>query len=177
VIRAVSRRDGGDRLGRGQSLVEFALVIPVFLLVMLGLIDVGRLVFLNSTLSQASREAARLGAVEASWLGSSTVGCNTTGGPACPADVATLRDHVQSAANRMMAPFGPVAAVYLRCDPKPPDPPPPPAAVPPSATCASNDPNGVISVRTTAVFTPITPIVGPLIGSRTLESSSTFVIN
>ncbi len=46
----------------GQTLVEFALVLPVFLVVLFGLLDVGRYVYMNSVLSQAAREGARLGA-------------------------------------------------------------------------------------------------------------------
>lgn len=54
------RRDGE----RGQSLVEFALIIPIFLLVMMGLFDLGRAVFYQSTLANATREAARLAIVD-----------------------------------------------------------------------------------------------------------------
>jgi hypothetical protein len=49
---------------RGQTLVEFALIIPIFLLVFLGLFDLGRAVFYHSTISNASREAVRLGIVD-----------------------------------------------------------------------------------------------------------------
>ena len=49
---------------RGQALVEFALVVPVFLLVVLGLFDLGRAVFYYSTISNASREAVRLAIVD-----------------------------------------------------------------------------------------------------------------
>lgn len=52
------------RHGEGQALVEFALVIPIFLLVVLGLFDLGRAVFFSSTLSNAAREAVRLGIVD-----------------------------------------------------------------------------------------------------------------
>ena len=44
---------------RGQAMVEFALVIPVFLLLMVGLFDFGRVIWVNDTLSTAAREAAR----------------------------------------------------------------------------------------------------------------------
>lgn len=54
-----SRRDSP-----GQALVEFALVVPIFLLVVLGLFDMGRAVFYYSTISNASREAVRLGIVD-----------------------------------------------------------------------------------------------------------------
>ena len=45
--------------GQARRLVEFALVLPVFLLMLFGLIDVGRYVYMNSVLSQAAREGAR----------------------------------------------------------------------------------------------------------------------
>jgi len=51
---------------RGQTLVEFALVIPVFLAILFGLVDLGRFVVTDNILSQAAREGARLASVEAS---------------------------------------------------------------------------------------------------------------
>jgi hypothetical protein len=48
---------------RGQALVEFALVLPIFLLLLFGLIDVGRYVYVTNSFNQAAREAARVGAV------------------------------------------------------------------------------------------------------------------
>ena len=59
----MKRRFVRDR-GRGQALVEFALIIPIFLLVVLGLFDLGRAVLYHSTLSNASREAVRLAIVD-----------------------------------------------------------------------------------------------------------------
>jgi Flp pilus assembly protein TadG len=56
-------RRHGDRR-RGQALVEFALILPVFLLVLMGIFDLGRAVFYSSTLSNAAREAAREGIVD-----------------------------------------------------------------------------------------------------------------
>ena len=40
-------------------MVEFALALPIFLLAMYGLLEVGRLVFMYATVATASREAAR----------------------------------------------------------------------------------------------------------------------
>ena len=51
------------RRDRGQALVEFALVIPVFLLVMVALFDLGRAVFAYNTLTNAAREGARMAIV------------------------------------------------------------------------------------------------------------------
>lgn len=53
-----------DRDLRGQSLVEFALIVPIFILVLAGLFDVGRAVFAFNTINQAAREAARLAIVD-----------------------------------------------------------------------------------------------------------------
>lgn len=48
---------------RGQALVEFALIIPLFLLIMVALFDLGRAVFAYNTLTNAAREGARLAIV------------------------------------------------------------------------------------------------------------------
>jgi Flp pilus assembly protein TadG len=49
---------------RGQSLVEFAVVLPIFILVLVGIIDGGRVIFAGNSLSQAAREGARWGSVQ-----------------------------------------------------------------------------------------------------------------
>jgi len=50
---------------RSQALIEFALVSPVLLLLMFGVIDLGRAVFYYDTINHAAREGARV-AVRAS---------------------------------------------------------------------------------------------------------------
>jgi Flp pilus assembly protein TadG len=52
------------RKSRGQSLVEFAMILPVITLVVLGLLDLGRAVFTYNTLSQAARQANRTAIVD-----------------------------------------------------------------------------------------------------------------
>lgn len=47
----------------GQGLTEFALVLPILLLLMIALFDVGRVVILYSALTNAAREGARLAIV------------------------------------------------------------------------------------------------------------------
>jgi Flp pilus assembly protein TadG len=44
---------------KGAAAVEFAIVVPLLLLVLLGLIDLGRLLFVQVSLNAASREGAR----------------------------------------------------------------------------------------------------------------------
>lgn len=57
------RRDAGEQ---GQALVEFALVLPVLLLVIFGLIDLSRAVFQENTLAYAAREGTRYAIVHGS---------------------------------------------------------------------------------------------------------------
>ena len=49
---------------RGQSMVEFALILPIFVLVLVGIFDLGRGVYAFNTISQAAREGARLAIVD-----------------------------------------------------------------------------------------------------------------
>ena len=44
---------------RAQALVEFALAIPIFLMVLYGLIEASRLIFIATTVSSAAREGVR----------------------------------------------------------------------------------------------------------------------
>jgi Flp pilus assembly protein TadG len=49
---------------QGQALVEFAIVSVILLLLSIGIVDFGRLVYQRSALTNAAREAARVGAIE-----------------------------------------------------------------------------------------------------------------
>lgn len=49
---------------KGQSLVEFALLLPLFLLLVLGLFEVGRAVFYYAVLNNAVREGTRVAIVQ-----------------------------------------------------------------------------------------------------------------
>lgn len=160
---------------RGQGLVEFALVIPIFLVMLFGIIDVGRYVYMSSTLSQAAREGARLAATEAAWIGKTTANdpaCNAAHGPVCPPNVAALETDVTAAANRMMAPFGSVDHVYISCNV--------PGSAPTtknwsgvSCPTTSRKAGNIVSVRVDLTFRPITPVVGPI----TTSGSASMVIN
>jgi len=55
----------GKRGQSSQALIEFALISPVLLLLLFGIIDIGRAVFYYDTLGHAAREGART-AVQAS---------------------------------------------------------------------------------------------------------------
>ena len=53
-----------DERSRGQALVEFAIVLPVFFLVVAGMFDFGLGIYSDLTLVNAAREGARLGVID-----------------------------------------------------------------------------------------------------------------
>jgi len=87
VMRIKRRSDGG------AAAVEFALILPVVLLVIFGIIDFGRMLNAQITLTEAAREAARATALIDAAAGQerfdrvaeSTVGNLTPDITACPA--------------------------------------------------------------------------------------------
>ena len=48
---------------RGQAMAELALVLPIFVLILFGVIDLSRFVYSNNSLSEVARESARQGSV------------------------------------------------------------------------------------------------------------------
>lgn len=50
------------RVNSGQSLVEFSLVLPIILLIMVGVVDLGRAYFAYMTVVNVAQEGARYGA-------------------------------------------------------------------------------------------------------------------
>jgi Flp pilus assembly protein TadG len=174
----------GRSRGRGQAVVEFALVVPVFFLAVFGLFDVGRLVYTNSALSQAAREGARAAATEVAWVGSTAATCMAAA--ACPGDVAALQADVTSAVNRMTVGLGPVTAVHLSCN---------------AGTAGDLAPSGawtapggggngcrdgagqpvgaagqLVSVRVEYTYRPMTPVISSIVGTLSLSGSATMVV-
>jgi hypothetical protein len=47
----------------GQDMLEFALILPILALLVVGIFDLGRVVFFYSSMQNAAREGARLGVV------------------------------------------------------------------------------------------------------------------
>lgn len=52
------------KINSGQSLVEFALILPILFLVVMGLFDIGRAIFYFATLNTAVREGTRFAIVQ-----------------------------------------------------------------------------------------------------------------
>ena len=65
VTQSPSTNHEPARSQRSQALIEFALVSPVLLLLLFGIVDIGRAVFYFDTVNHAAREGARV-AVRAS---------------------------------------------------------------------------------------------------------------
>lgn len=182
----------------GQALVEFAFVLPVFLVIFFGTIDGGRLVYTLNQLSQAAREGARVAAVEASWVGVTNTmdpSCVTSeahitsgnpGAHVCPPNTAALKADVVSGVTRMSVGLNiTVADVFLACDSGTTGDPAPTGAWTeatvsfPSCGGASV-PNGAgdeVSVRVIYEFIPITPMAGSVIGRVPLSGSTTMAIS
>lgn len=64
LARPVRFRRSRERNERGASLVEFALVFPVFLLIIIGIIEFSFVLAQNNEVRHLAREGARIAAVE-----------------------------------------------------------------------------------------------------------------
>jgi hypothetical protein len=89
---------------RGQALVEFALIVPLFIMVLTGIIVLGLIVFFNQQLSNAAREAARFAVI-------------SSASAQCPV-VSTLRPPNVDPLTGFTGAWAPPPS-YLDCDPKP----------------------------------------------------------
>ena len=83
-------RDQNNEEQRGQSLVEFALLLPIMLLIITGLFDVARAVWQENTLAYAAREGTRFAIVH----GSAGQGPLPDGWSVGAADPTDVNDHV-----------------------------------------------------------------------------------
>lgn len=134
---------GDSDLGRGQALVEFALILPILVLLLVGLFDVGRAVFAYNTVANAAREAARLAVVDQTVL--------TISGLAAQRGVSLGLD-----------PSSDVAVDFLTS-----------ALADAAPCNGSPVPPGCIAeVTVSYAYTPATPIIGNFIGSLTLSSTA-----
>jgi TadE-like protein len=158
---------------RGQSLVEFAFILPIFLVVVLGLIDGARLVFAYNTVAQAARDAARTAAVEAPFIGTTGAACTA---PTCPADTTAYRSDVKNAADRASVIIGAIpndsAHLALGCS----------TVLTTNTTndCATSaytyaSGGSTVTVRITMPISPLTPFWGSFYPA-TLSASSTMVL-
>lgn len=132
---------------RGQSLVEFALVFPLVMILLLAVFDVGRAVFLYNGLTNAAREGARLAVVNQDKAlivqrvqGQTFAGTLSNAGD--PNDVVTFR--------RQLPNDDPMS----------------------NAQCAPMATGCIAVVVAQSDWTAITPIIGALIGPLSLTARS-----
>jgi Flp pilus assembly protein TadG len=83
------RAGGGrrQRRERGQALIEFALIVPIFLILILATVDFGWALRSWITVTNSAREAARLGAVGATCDDIKERAAGTSAGLLTTADV------------------------------------------------------------------------------------------
>lgn len=98
MMRGLSQIVAGARLlarcRRGAAAVESAMILPVLLLVLLGILEVGRVAWTQSTLTFAVQEAARCASVRPDLCGTSQLTASYAAGRAAarglPASTFTL---------------------------------------------------------------------------------------
>lgn len=103
---------------RGQSLVEFALVVPVLFFVLVGLVDFMRLIQTNSTVADAARQGARqaianANATDQPWAAADSNPCqgiNFTSGASGHGCLTDTR--IRETVNQVMQPFGGSVTLY-----------------------------------------------------------------
>jgi Flp pilus assembly protein TadG len=135
----------------GQALVEFALVIPVFLLILLAIFDLGRGVFAYTSITNAAREGARLAIVNQ--------------GPGLPEQRVRAQSSVAESND---ADGTKITVRYVRPD----------ANGNPTATvCPSPVPIGcLVNVTYATTFQLITPIVAQILFSNGVTLTATSVL-
>jgi PKD repeat protein len=127
---------------RGQSLVELALIAPVFLLLLLTAIDLGRLLYSQITITNAAKEAALVASQGGSFQANAA--CSDTNTVMCGAISEAQDGFVIVEQTRVtLSP-----AVCDKDAPYPPGGPP------------------TVSVEVSSPFRVVTPIIGSLVGSN-----------
>ena len=145
------RRPSRARSGRGQALVEFALVIPLLLLLVFGIVDAGRLIYAYNTVANSARNGARVAIVNQSTSGTAT--CDTTQATAWPTGCA-----LASGVTLGLKPTD-INVTYRDYSD--------------TTACASPYIIGCLAVvKVTGTFQPLTPVIGQLIGVVPLTSTT-----
>ena len=80
-MNGLRRAWGGPDHDRGQAMVEFAIVVPVFLLILVGILEFGFLMNHDLTIQYATREGARAGAALDSGNGTNSACVDASGNP------------------------------------------------------------------------------------------------
>jgi Flp pilus assembly protein TadG len=133
------RRSGS----RGQALVEFSLTVLIFLVLLMGIFDFGRAIYMYNGVAEAAREIARVTSVHP--------GATLGGSAETLAVIATQKGLIPNLGNPTFACKNiDNSAVGTKCLP----------------------PDHSVKVTISAVYTPVTPVLS-FLGDITVSSSST----
>jgi Flp pilus assembly protein TadG len=140
------------KVSRGQSLVEFALILLVLMVIFMGVFDLGFAAYAYNTVSLAAREGARRGAV-------------------CTNSVATIQAWAESMAVGLDS-----TALQVNVQPNQPNPDPKIHPTPCSGGISAH--SSLVIVTVTYTYTPFTVLIAQALGtnSLTLSSRSTMVV-
>jgi hypothetical protein len=161
------------RRGVGQALAEFALVIPIFLVLMVGVFEFGRAIYYIQVVNNAAREGARYAIVHGSRSDELKTTGPMLGGTSHDPTGRDVVDIVDSYATGI----DPTALDVMVCwNGQPP--------TPASAPCdnasgdygpGNNDPGSTFHIQVSYTFQPVLSVLLPL-PSFTLTGESTLVI-
>jgi NADH/NAD ratio-sensing transcriptional regulator Rex len=132
------------RASRGQALVEFSLTVMIFLVLLMGIFDFGRAIFMYNGVAQAAREIARVTSVH----------------PGSPLGASAETLAVVSTQKNLIPNLGNPTYKCLNIDN---------SAVGASKPCVPQE--HAVKVTISAVYTPVTPILS-FLGDIKLSSSS-----
>jgi len=149
------RHEPGRRRSRGQSLVEFSLVVIPFVFLIMGIFDLGRGIYMMNGTAQAAREIARVTSVHS--------GCPQDPPPSCDMGSSTETANVVATQAGLLPGMAIDTDTDIVC-------------VDINDNVISPDENCLwgtdyVRVRARANFTPITPLLS-MFGSHTFESYS-----
>lgn len=135
----------GAKFARGQSMVEFALIAPLLILLLLALFDFGRAAYAYNAISNAAREGARLAIVDQTVSGGIPV-------------AATEAANQATALGLDPSDTSEVQVLYRLPDL--------------SASCPDRGIGCVAEVRVQYQFRAVTPVIGAIIGPVTLSTTT-----
>ena len=135
-------------------MVEFALVAPLFFLLIFGIIEAGRFMFYYETLNGATREGARFAIVNGSNSPTCPTGTPAPGSPACDPTGEGVKDAVRRSALGLISPD---------------------LTIPTPTWSPDNGRGSTVRVTASYTYSPLVPLV-PL-PDITVEAESTLVIN
>ncbi len=141
------------RDAKGQSLVEFSLVIVVFLVLLMGVVDFGMAIYKFNGVSQAAREIARVTSVHPC---AGAVPCSPGSSPETAAVIAVQKGLIPDLADPV------ITCVDVSGAPVAPNP------------CDFSKHS--VKVTITSPYRPVTPLLG-LTGTWTMEGASSAQIH